>query len=162
MEPLWKGQESLTKVAKFGPFPGTILYKSCLFYPSWQATSLERPPSWVAFVEGFDCNWPKSTHWHFLNPWSHFLPKASFGPWVISSPVSVSQCVYQSLACLHDNSSPVQARITKLGPEKQNNWVKIPIVFFFFFFFFGGGRLTLTFKVKYNLKLKIDPIFHFQ
>ena len=38
---LWKGQESLTKVAKFGPFPLTILYKSCLFYPSWQATSLK-------------------------------------------------------------------------------------------------------------------------
>ena len=39
VEPLWKGQESLTKVAKLGPFPGTIIYKSCLFYPSWQATS---------------------------------------------------------------------------------------------------------------------------
>ena len=133
MEPLWKGQESLTKVAKFGPFPGTILYKSFLFYPSWQATSFERPPSWVAFVEGFNCtccNWPKSAHWHFLNPWSNFLPEASFGLRVFSSPVSVSQCVtvYQSLACLHDNSSPVQGRITKFGPEKQNNWVKIPIL----------------------------------
>ena len=41
VEPLWKGQECLTK---FGPFPCTILYKSCLFYPSWQATSFERPP----------------------------------------------------------------------------------------------------------------------
>ena len=50
MEPLWKGQGSLTKVAKFGPFPCTILYKSCLFYPSWQATSFERPPSWGAFI----------------------------------------------------------------------------------------------------------------
>ena len=67
-------------------------------------------------------------HWHFLNPWSHFLPEASFGLRVFSSPVSVSQCVYQSLACMHDNSSPVQARITKFGPEKQNNWVKIPII----------------------------------
>ena len=53
--PFWKGQESLTKVAKFGPFPCTILYKTCLFYPSWQATSFERPPSWVAFIEGFHC-----------------------------------------------------------------------------------------------------------
>ena len=34
VEPLWKGQENLTKVAKIGPFPCTILYKSCLFYPS--------------------------------------------------------------------------------------------------------------------------------
>ena len=55
VEPLWKGQESLTKVAKIGPFSRTILYKSCLFYPSWQATSFERPPSWVAFIEGFHC-----------------------------------------------------------------------------------------------------------
>ena len=30
VEPLWKGQEYLTKVAKFGLFPYTILYKSCL------------------------------------------------------------------------------------------------------------------------------------
>ena len=56
-----------------------------------------------------------------------FLPEASFGLRVLSSPVSV--CVYQSLACPHDNSSSVQARITKFGPEKQNTLVKIPIVF---------------------------------
>ena len=55
MEPLWKGQECLTKVAKFGRFPCTILCKSCLFYPSWQATSFERPPSWVTFIEVFHC-----------------------------------------------------------------------------------------------------------
>ena len=59
-----------------------------------------------------------------FNAW--FLPEASFGLRVLSLPVSV--CVYQSLACLHDNSSPVQARITKFGPEKQNTLVKIPIV----------------------------------
>ena len=53
VKPLWKGQECLTKVAKFGLRPCTILYKSCLFYPSWQATSFERPPSWAAFIEGF-------------------------------------------------------------------------------------------------------------
>ena len=54
------------------------------------------------------------------------LPEASFGLRVLSLPVSV--CVHQSLACPHDNSSPVQARITKFGPEKQNTLVKIPIV----------------------------------
>ena len=48
VEPLWKGQECLTKVAKFCSFPCTTLCKSCLFYPSWQATSFERPPFWVA------------------------------------------------------------------------------------------------------------------
>ena len=55
VEPLWKGQECLTKVAKFGPLPGIVLYKSCLFYPSWQATSFERPPFGVAFIEGLHC-----------------------------------------------------------------------------------------------------------
>ena len=55
MEPPWKGQGCLTKVAKCGPFPCTILYKSCFYYPSWQATSFERPPSWVALIEGFHC-----------------------------------------------------------------------------------------------------------
>ena len=42
--------------------------------------------------------------------------------------VCVCVCVYQSLACPDDNSSPVQARITKFGPEKQNTLVKFPIV----------------------------------
>ena len=30
--------------------------------------------------------------------------------------------------CSHNNSSPVQARIAKFGPEVQNNLVNIPIV----------------------------------
>ena len=64
--------------------------------------------------------------------------------------VCVCLCVRQSWACPSDNSSTVQARITKFGPEKQNTLVKIPIVFF--------GQWTLTFKVKFNFKLKIDPI----
>ena len=75
-----------------------------------------------------------------------FLPEASFGLRVLSLPESV--CVYQSLACPHDNSSPVQARITKFGPEKQNTLVKIPIVF-------GGNwpwpsRSNLTSNSKLN------------
>ena len=57
---------------------------------------------------------------------SRFLPEASFGLRVSSSPASV--CVHQSLACPRDNSSPVQARITKFGPEKQNTLVKNPII----------------------------------
>ena len=91
----------------------------------------------------------KTKHYYRL------FPEASFGLRVLSLPVSV--CVYQSLACPHDNSSPVQARITTFGPEKQNTLFKNPIVFFVLFFF-GGGQLILTFKVKFNFKLKIDPI----
>ena len=43
--------------------------------------------------------------------------------------VCVCLCVHQSWACPSDDSSTVQARITKFGPEKQNTLVKIPIVF---------------------------------
>ena len=77
---------------------------------------------------------------------NNFLPEASFGLWVLSSPASVCLfrcvCMYQSLACRYDNSSAVQARITKFGSEVQNTLVKIPFIFhffIFFFFFLGGG-----------------------
>ena len=63
----------------------------------------------------------------------YFLPEASFGLRVLSLPacvcVSVCLCVRQSWACPSDNSSTVQARITKFGREKQNTLVKVPIVF---------------------------------
>ena len=39
--------------------------------------------------------------------------------------VSVRVCAYQSLACPHDNSSAVQARVTKFGTEVQNTLVII-------------------------------------
>ena len=72
-------------------------------------------------------------HWRLL-VWSYrFLPKASFGLRVLSSPASVGLCVhvcvYQSRDCPHENSSLIQARITKFGPEMQNTLVWIPIVF---------------------------------
>ena len=38
-------------------------------------------------------------------------------------------CVYQSLACPHDNSSAVHARITEFGSEMQNTLVKMSIIF---------------------------------
>ena len=41
----------------------------------------------------------------------------------------LSVCVRQPSACPRDNLSPIQSRITKFGPEVQNNLVKIPIVF---------------------------------
>ena len=64
--------------------------------------------------------------------------------------VYVCVCVPQSSVCPDDNLSAAQATITKIGPEVQNTLVKIPIVFW--------GSLTLTFKVKLNLKVKIYPI----
>ena len=40
----------------------------------------------------------------------------------------VCQFVCQSLACLLDDSGPVQARITKFRPKMQKTLVKVPIV----------------------------------
>ena len=62
--------------------------------------------------------------------------------------VSGCPCVYQSLACPHDNSSAGQARITKFGSEIQNTLVKMPIVF-------GGdrpwpSRSNLTWKSNFT------------
>ena len=64
----------------------------------------------------------------------HFLlPETSVGLRVLSSPASVGLCVrvcvYQSRAWPLDNSSLIQARITKFGPEMQNILVYFPIVF---------------------------------
>ena len=42
--------------------------------------------------------------------------------------LSVCLCLYQSWGSLCDSSSPIQAKITKFGPEVQNTLVKIPIV----------------------------------
>ena len=57
--------------------------------------------------------------------------QGQFGPSVLLLLVSVCVClcVYQPQACLCDNLWPIQARITKFGPEMQNTLVKIHIVF---------------------------------
>ena len=70
----------------------------------------------------------------------------------------VCVCVYQSLAFPHDNSSSVQARITKFGPEKQNTLVKIPI-FFFFFFFGGGGNWPWPSRSNLTSNSKLTPFW---
>ena len=59
-----------------------------------------------------------------------FLPEASCSLRVLQLPVSVSvcPCVYQSLACPHNNSSSGQARITKFGVQVQKTLVEAPIV----------------------------------
>ena len=62
----------------------------------------------------------------YLRPLMIFTRGQFWPPGIVVACVCV--CVYQSLACPHDNSSPVQARITKFGPEKQNTLVKFPIV----------------------------------
>ena len=60
--------ESLTKDAKFGQLPRTILYTPCMFYPLWQATSLRGPLSKVAFIKEFHC----ITHTMFKLSWTFY------------------------------------------------------------------------------------------
>ena len=50
-------------------------------------------------------------------------------PWPSRSTLTSKSKVTPFWASRHDNSSPVQARITKFGPKVQNTWVKIPINF---------------------------------
>ena len=89
-----------------------------------------------------------------------FLPEASFGLQVLSSPASVCVCVKsvcQSLACPRDNSGPVQARV-KLGSPNLDQRCKIPWLSMLRSLLFGG-HLTLTFKVELNINLRIYPIW---
>ena len=46
----------------------------------------------------------------------------------LSMCVSMCMSMCQPWTCLCHNSSPVQARVTKFGPEVQNTLVKIPII----------------------------------
>ena len=98
VEPLWKGQESLTKVAKFGPFRRIILYKSCLFCPSWQATSFERPPNWVAFIKGF----------HSI---THRVEK-----------VDTVRCRYNKIHFLHYLHDKHMRRLLTVTPFRNPHW----------------------------------------
>ena len=59
----------------------------------------------------------------------------------------VCVCVHQPWACPQHYLSPIQARFHKFVPEVQNTLVKIPIDLEG-----GGGQLTVTCKVKFNLK----------
>ena len=63
-------------------------------------------------------------------PVSPFYPRPVLAGYCccLSLCVCLCLCVCVSIACPHDNSSPVQARITKVCPEKQNTLAKIPIV----------------------------------
>ena len=49
-------------------------------------------------------------------------------PWPSRSNLRSKSKFTPFWACPHHNSSPIQARITKFGPEVQNTLVKIPIV----------------------------------
>ena len=84
-----------------------------------------------------------------------FLPKASFGLRVLSSPasvcVSVCVCACQSLSCPRDNSGPIQARIAKFGPKMQKTLVKVPIVL--------GGNWPWPSRSNWTSKSEFTPFW---
>ena len=82
-------------------------------------------------------------HWQFFFTRGQFWPSDIVVACICLSIIYMFVCVCQSWACMHDNSLPIKARITKFGTEVQNTLVKIPIVL--------GRRLTVTCKVKFNL-----------
>ena len=60
-----------------------------------------------------------------------FFTRGQFWPTGIAIAcviVSAHVCVYQSLACPHDNSSAVQDSITKCGAEVQNTLIKNAVI----------------------------------
>ena len=89
-----------------------------------------------------------------INHIQRFLPEASFGLRVLSLPASVCLCVR---LCVHQ--SRVFRGIThhsfklwslNLDHRRKRSWLR-SLLF--------EGRLTLTFKVKFNSKVKIYPIW---
>ena len=86
---------------------------------------------WYCFWLNFDI-WDKERKKHILGFFFfNFGCGFTRGQFWLSGIViaCMCPCVRQSWACLHDNSSQVQARITKFGPKMQNIWLKFPIVF---------------------------------
>ena len=82
-----------------------------------------------------------------------FIPGQFWPSGIIVACICLSVCVFmgQPWACLHNNFWPIQSRVTKCGPKHLK--VNISIVL--------EGRLTLTFKVNFNIKSKyfIMPSF---
>ena len=64
-------------------------------------------------------------------------------PWPSRSNLTSNTEFTPFWACPDHNSLPIQARITKFGPEVENSLVKVPIVL--------GGNWPRPFKVKFDL-----------
>ena len=97
-------------------------------------------------------------HIHSLcgcNYWNIFFPvfftRGQFWPsGIVVAPVrpSVRPSVRHQV-CPRDNSSPVQAMITKFGPKMQNTLVKVPIVL--------GGNQSWPSRSNLRSKSKFTP-----
>ena len=124
------------KILDFDPnrvFPDCNSSSNTLMVMKW-CTKLEGGQKKCPIV--FSCDQAARYKWYFpsvcLSVCHTFLPEACFGLRVLSLPACVCVCVRvsvrQSSACPCNNSSTVQARITKFGPEMEKTLVKIPII----------------------------------
>ena len=75
--------------------------------------------------------------------WGQFWP-----PGIVVAPVRPS--VHHQV-CPCDNSSPVQAKITKFGPKMQNTLVKVPIIL--------GGNQPWPSRSNLRSKSKFTPFW---
>ena len=79
----------------------------------------------------------------------NFFTRGQFWPpGIVVAPVRLS---VRHQVCPRDNSSPVQARITKFGPKMQNTLVKVPIVF--------GGNQPWPSRSNLRSKSKFTPFW---
>ena len=72
-------------------------------------------------------------------------------PWTSRSNLTWKSKFTPFWACPHHNSPPIQARITKFGPEMQNTLVKIPVVL---------GAIDLKLQGQIWLKKSNFQVFH--
>ena len=97
---------------------GPVQARIAKFGPKMQKTLVKV----IIVLEG-NWSWPSRSNW---------TSKSEFTPF---------------WACPDHNSSPIQVRITKCGPEVENSLVKVPIIL--------GGNWPMTFKVKFDLNSRI-------
>ena len=98
---------------------------------------------------------PTNHHHHrhhpvYVDPQFVIFTRGQFWPLGIVVACVCVCAVCQSLLCPGDNSVPVQARLTQFAPKVLKTLVDTPIGFWWW--------LTLTFKSKFNFKIKIYPI----
>ena len=90
----------------------------------------------------------------WISDWCKFLPEASFGLRVLSLPASVCVCVSVCLCVNHLLVRAITRDLFKLGSPNLDQRCKRPWLRSLLFW----GQLTLTFEVKFNLKVRIYPI----
>ena len=128
-----RDKDSLSKVLMFvQSHAQTVLLSSTIFYhiTCFKCDLCRVCSEFLKSVEWIRYNVPiKSINQHISFGRFYPRPVLAFGYCrCLRLCVCVCLSVCQSRVCPRDNSSPVQARITKFGAQIQNTLVKVPIV----------------------------------